>query len=96
MTIKITDRRRGKLPAPPLPRAKPEWVEAFMILLLHKTGGSLTVSLADLDRFGKLKANNKTLISFDSDNETVTIRAPEMKLPEEIVTPKTKIITEIN
>lgn len=79
-----------------MPTPKPEWVEAFMILLLHKTGGVLTVSIADLERFEQLKSNNRTLISFDPDNKLITIRAPEMKLPERIVTPKSKIITELN
>jgi len=73
---------------------KPEWVEAFMILLLHKVGGSLTVSLKSLDNFGKLKRNYKTLISFDPDNNTVTIRTPEVRPPERIITPKSSIITE--
>ena len=79
------------------PQPMPYWVEAFMILLLYKTGGQLTVSLADLERFGKLKKNNHTLLSSDPDNKTVTIRAPEIKLPERIVTaPKQKVITELN
>ena len=64
-----------------------------MILLLHKTGGQLTVSLADLGRFEALKSNNKTLISYDPDNKTIAIRAPEMKLPECLVLPKSKILT---
>lgn len=70
---------------------KPEWAEAFMILLLHKTGGTLTVSIKSLENFEKLTKNNKTLISYDPDNETITIRAPEM-----IVTPSTEIITKFN
>ena len=76
-----------------LPQPKPEWVEAFLILLLHKTGGALTVSMKTLENFEKLRKNNKTLISFDSDNQSVTIRAPEVK---EIAVPEKKIITEIN
>ena len=79
-----------------MPSPKPEWAEAFMILLLHKTGGTLTVSLKSLENFEKLKKNNRTLISYDPDNETITIRAPEIKIPERIVTPRTKIFTEIN
>lgn len=92
----IIDKRRKRAARKKIPAPKPEWVEAFMILLLHKTGGTLTISFADLERFGQLKSNNKTLISFDPDNKTVTIRAPEIKLPERIVTPKSEIITEIN
>lgn len=64
-------KKKGKL------TPKPSWAEAFMILLLHKTGGSLTVSIKSLENFERLTKNNKTLISYDSDNETITIRAPE-------------------
>ena len=96
----IKDKRRARAAKKKdlngLPKPKPEWVEAFMILLLYKTGGTLTVSMKSLENFEKLKKNNKTLISYDPDNETVTIRAPEVKLPERIITPRTKIITEIN
>ena len=93
------DKRRAraakKKAAEGAPTPKPEWAEAFMILLLHKTGGSLTVSVADLERFERLKANKKTQISFDPENQTVTITAPEMKLPKVIEVPRPDIITEI-
>jgi len=96
----IKDKRRSRAALKKvlanLPQPKPEWVEAFLILLLHKTGGTLTVSMRSLENFEKLKTDNKTLMSYDPDNQTVTIRAPEIKLPERIVTPKTKIITEVN
>ncbi|MEE9354786.1 MAG: hypothetical protein V3U75_04275 [Methylococcaceae bacterium] len=78
-------------------KPKPEWVEAFLILLLHKTGGALTVSLKSLENFGKLKEHNKTLMSYDPDSKLITIRAPEVELPERIWKPRDKkIITEIN
>ena len=93
---RIIDKRRQRAAKKALLTPKPHWVEAFLILLLHKTGGTLTVSLADLNRFEQLKSNNHTLISYDPDNKTVTIRAPEMKLPERIITKKSKIITEVN
>lgn len=73
-------------------RPKPEWVEAFLILLLHKTGGTLTVSLKSLENFGKLKKHNKTLMSYDPDSKLITIRAPEIDLPERIWKPKDKKI----
>ena len=80
-----------------MPSPKPEWVEAFMILLLHKTGGTLTVSCKSLENFEKLKKNNKTLISYDTNNETITIMAPEIKINEmKIGVPKRKIITGRN
>ena len=75
----------------------PEWVEAFLILLLHKTGGTLTVSLKSLENFGKLKVHNKTLMSYDPDNKLITIRAPEVELPERIWKPEDKkIISELS
>lgn len=67
---------------------KPEWVEAFMILLLHKTGGSLTVSLADLERFEKLDCDKNTIINIDSDKGLVTIMAPEIKTGPKITIPE--------
>jgi hypothetical protein len=60
---------------------KPCWVEAFMILLLHKNGGSLTVSLATLKRFEALEGDNKTKLTFDKVKGTVTITAPEAVMP---------------
>ena len=89
---------------------KPEWVEAFLILLLRKSCNrlmchlrepslskdpTLTVKISDLEKFVLLKANNRTSISFDPENQTVTLKAPEIKIPEmKIVVPKKrKIIT---
>ena len=93
----IIDKRRKraarKKACSGLPQPKPEWVEAFLILLLHKTGGALTVSMKTLKNFEKLEKDNKTLISFDPDNQTVTIRAPEVK---KIFVPEKKIITKPN
>ena len=93
--IKDNRRKRFKKKNPFMP--KPEWVEAFLILLLHKTGGTLTVSLKTLENFGKLKEHNKTLMSYDPDNKLITIRAPEVELPERIWKPEDKkIISKIS
>jgi hypothetical protein len=103
MIQSIKDRRRGKLgkkehsKVAGQPIARPEWVEAFLILLLHKTGGTLTVSLKKLENFGKLKKHNKTLMSYDPDSKLITIRAPEVDLPERIWKPEDKkIISKIS
>ena len=91
----INDRRQGKLKKEkPALQPKPEWVEAFLLLLLYKTGGTLTVSLKTLENFGKLKKHNKTLMSYDPDSKLITIRAPEVELPERIWKPK--VISQIN
>lgn len=73
----IKDKRLARAMKKAMPSPKPEWAEAFMILLLHKTGGSLTVSIKSLENFEKLKTNNKTLFSYDPENETITLTAPE-------------------
>ena len=64
------------------PIPKPEWVEAFLILLLHKSGGPLVVSWKDLKKFEELKIGDKTQMSWDDENKTVIITAPEMNLPK--------------
>jgi hypothetical protein len=78
--------------ARPTPNAK--WVQAFMIMLLHKVGGKLTLSFDDLKRFEGLAGDNMTSLDFDDVARTVTIRAPEYKLPDKkkIITPNKKII----
>lgn len=103
------DKTRARRNALSPPQPKPEWAEAFLILLLHKTAmlqeqldgtpgiaPQLTVSIADLDRFTKLKTNNKTSLSYDMELKTVTIQAPEAKLPEKIIHAGKKIITKDN
>ena len=78
--------------ARPMPNAK--WVQAFMIMLLHKVGGSFTLSFDDLKRFEKLKGDNKTSLDFDDLKRTVTILAPEYDVPEKsVIVLNKKIIT---
>ena len=64
---------------------KPEWVQAFMIYLLHKNGGSLTMPLETLRKFEELKSANLTDLTYDEVAETVTITAPEAVMPEKSV-----------
>lgn len=87
---------------------KPCWAEAFMILLLRRgckcldcpnrepplsMDATLTVTVEDLKKFEQLKSNNRTSISFDPENQTITLKAPEIKLPEKnIVVPKRTVI----
>lgn len=76
-----------------MPTPKPEWIEAFLILLLHKTGGVLKVPMKSLRKFEELKGNNKTMFSYDAINDAVVLMAPEIELPL-IKVPK--IITDLN
>jgi len=67
------------------PEPKPEWVSAFMIAALHKLGGKLTLSFDDLKRFEEMTCNKQTSLDYDDINRTVTIQAPEYKVPEKSV-----------
>lgn len=61
---------------------QPCWVQAFMIKMLHKLGGTETLTVADLKRFEALESDNKTLFDFNEKTGTVTITAPEMIIPD--------------
>ena len=91
---------------------KPEWVEAYLILLLRRgckclecpqrdpplsMDATLTVKVEDLKKFEKLKSNNRTSLSFDAENQTVTLKAPKIKLPKKtIVVPDKKVFKGLN
>jgi len=78
-----------------MPEPKPCWVQAFMIVMLHKVGGSQTISLADLEKFEALDIDNESVMNYDPEKKTVTITAPEMIMPEKsnLVLPDKAIIT---
>ena len=73
----------------------PCWVQAFLIKMLHRQGGSETISVAGLKRFEALKGDNQTILDFDAVKQTVTIIAPEYVVPEKsnLTLPNKKIIT---
>lgn len=78
-----------------MPEPKPCWVQAFMLIMLHKLGGSQTISLADLRRFEELDIDNQSVMNYDPVKKTVTITAPEMIMPDKpkLVVPDKTIIT---
>ena len=105
-------RKNAEKKAKEQPEMYPEDVQAMLILLLSKVAileqekynrpmpAQLTVSMDDLRKFRQLhaesKVDNETQLSYDPDSDTVTLRGPDVKLPEQIYTgPKKKIITEI-
>ena len=105
MAKRIKDKRRP-IPAAKL-QPRPEWIDAILITLLHKVAilqeqvdgepgrfPEITISVRSLDNFCKLTTNNKTQYSFNPDNQTVTITAPEIprKEPDQILVPKQKAI----
>lgn len=106
----IKDKRRRAMKKRFTP--KPEWVEAFLIMLLRKgcscftcpnrepplsEDASLTVKLSALKKFEQLKSNNRTKLTLNVDNQTVTLTAPEIKLPEKnIVIAPANILDKLN
>lgn len=86
----IENNKKRKKPQGPTPQ--PEWAEAFMVLLLAKTGGSATLSFERLKEFSKIKGCKATEISFDYEKKTVTVSLPKIEMPNiEVIT--NKIIT---
>jgi len=110
---KSNTRKNAEEKAKKQPEMYAEDVQAMLILLLSKVAmleqekyqqpmpAQLTMSMDSLRKFRQLHAesnvDNETQLSYDPDSDTVTLRGPDVKLPEKIYTgPKKKIITEIN
>lgn len=110
---KSNTRKNAEKKAKAQPEMYPEDVQAMLILLLSKVAileqekynrpmpAQLTISMDSLRKFRQLhaesKVDNETQLSYDPDSDTVTLRGPDVKLPEQIFTgPKKKIITSDN
>ncbi len=103
-------RKNAEKKAKQQPEMFPEDTHAFLILLLASKAmfeqkihnrpmpAQITISMDALRKFRQLHAENaeenRTQFSYDPDNDTVTLRGPDVELPERIYTgPKQKIIT---
>lgn len=70
---------------------KPEWVEAFMVLLLAKAGGKVGLHIDILEKYCGMEGGNPTKLEYDEDTKIVTISLPIEK-KSEIVVPKARLI----
>lgn len=77
------------------PTPKPQWVEAFMIFLLAKAGGSATLSLDRLNIFSTIKGETAPKLSYNEDEKTVTLSLPEIEISS-IIVPEKRIIAGLN
>lgn len=68
---------------------KPEWVEAFLVLLLAKAGGKASLSLEKLEMFSKVKGENPTELTFDEGIVTLSLKGVEKS---DILIPDNRII----
>ncbi len=73
-----------------VPEIKPEYVEAFIHLMLHKLGGFQTITLKQLEKFPKCEAAK---IFWDEDKQAFTIKIRNVKLPKRVIRRNRKIIT---
>ena len=96
---RVGKKKRGgkmKQAEPKIPAFKPEYVEAFMIMMLHKIGGSQTLTVEMLEAFSKASHGKKTQFSYDAETNSVTITAPEYEVPKrgpKIIRPNLNIIS---
>ena len=73
------------------PQFNPEWIEAFMIWMLHTIGGDdpdkrkVTLSVAQLEAFTKASHGKKTRFDYDEKTQSITISAPEYELPNIVI-----------
>ncbi len=79
---------RRKNAAKKIPQACPEWAEAFMILLLAKAGGKVSLSLDKLKVFSGIQGEPATKLDYDEETKTVTL-----SLHEKLEIKKSEIIT---
>ena len=95
---RVGKKKRGgkmKQSEPKMPAFKPEWVEAFMIMMLHKIGGSQTLTVEMLEAFSKASHGKKTQFSYDAETNSITITAPDYEMPvkgPKIIRPNLKIV----
>ena len=80
-----------------IPQPDPAWVEAFMILLLAKAGGKVSLSLDRLKAFTGIQGEPATQLDYDEETRVVTLKLHEKLTIKEkkssILTLEKKIIT---
>ena len=74
-------------------REQAVWAEAFMVLLLAKAGGSISISKEKLAAYNKIRYGMPTKLTCDEETGMVTLSLVDVKLPDNlIVVPEKKLI----
>ena len=60
-----------------VPEPDPAWVEAFLILLLAKAGGKVSISLDKLKVFVGIQGESATQLDYDKETGVVTLKLHE-------------------
>ena len=87
--IGAVSKKRNKHSGEKGPEIPASYVEAFMIMMLHKIGGSQTISLKQLLAFDKASGGKHTEFVWDEETQSVTLKAPDYVSPD-----KPKIIRQ--
>ena len=85
--------RRKRKKADTIPEFNPEWINAFVVLMLHKIGGTQAVTMKQLKAFDKVPAKEKhPSLTWHEELQAFSITAPEYTLPIIEVVDKPKLI----
>lgn len=74
-----------------MPEFKPEWINAFVITMLHKIGGVQSLTLEQLQAFDEVAGNTQPEFLWSGELQAFTLKAPKYELPV-IEIPKPNII----
>lgn len=79
-----------------MPEFKPEWVNAFLIMMLYKIGGVQALTLKQLQAYDKTKEGKEPEFSYDPELKAFVLKSPDYDMPIKLELPKKKIITNLN
>ncbi len=99
MTKKRQNKRRRTTAVKPMPALPQDFIEAFLIIMLHKiqcleqklglTGStaSQTLTVEQLEAFSNASHGKKTVFEYDEENKAVTITSPNHEDASPILVP---------
>lgn len=76
-----------------MPEFKPEWINAFVITMLHKIGGVQALTLDQLKMFDEVDGPKEPDFLWSAELQAFTLKAPEYDVPAIQKPPKLKIVT---
>lgn len=66
--------KAAKEAAEKMPAFDPKYLQAFLVLMLHKLGGTETITMAQLESFPE---NAEVVWTFDEEKQAVTVTCPD-------------------
>lgn len=91
--VSATERKKAKKRREDfIPDFKAEWINAFIIAMLHKIGGVQSLTMDQLKAFDKVTDGKEPEFLWSSELQAFTLKAPKYEV-QVIATRKLKIIT---